>query len=73
MQLQVGWVMLAAQGGLVLVEDAEDHSVHDQPAVFEEEGEEPLHLVQGDDLREESHDPVLAQDEDCDFFVLQVR
>ena len=37
-----------------------------------EESEEALHLVKGDHLGEQSHDPVLAEDEDIDLAVLEM-
>ena len=60
-QLERGRVVLRAQYSLLLLEDTQDEPVDDQPAVLPKEQEEPLHLAQRDDLREERRDPVDAQ------------
>ena len=57
----------------MLLEDAEDHAIDYQPAVLPEEREEALHLVQRDDLGEQGHNPVLAEDEYFHFFISKVR
>ena len=51
---------------LVFLKDAEDHAVDDEPVIFPEENKESLYLVEGNHLGEESHDPILAQDEHID-------
>ena len=56
----------------MLLEDAEDHPVDDQPAVLPEKRKEALHLIKWNDLREERHDPVLTQDKHFDLSVCQV-
>ena len=72
-ELQGRRVVFSAEHRLVLLEDAEDHAIDDQPAVLPEEREEALHLVQRDNLGEQGHNPVLAEDENFHFFISKVR
>lgn len=73
MQLEHGCVVFAAESLFLLLEDAEDHPVDDQPAVLPEEREEPLNLVERDHLREQRHYPILAQNEHFDLSVGEMR
>ena len=72
MHLQGCWVIFSQKSLLILLEDAQHHSIDDEPAVLPEQGKEALHLVEWDHLREQCHDPILAQDEHLNFLVIEV-
>ena len=56
----------------MLLEDAQDQAIDHQPAFLPEQSEEALNLVQGYHLSEESHYPVLTQDEHLDILLSEV-
>ena len=56
----------------MLLEQTENQSVDDQPAVSPEQAEEALHLIERDDLSEEAHYPVLAEYHNIDVTVFKV-
>ena len=61
------FIFIAKHPHFVFTEDAEDQSVHDQPAVFPEQAEEALYLIQGNDRSKDTHDPSLAYHQYVDF------
>ena len=50
----------------LLKEYAENESIYYKPAVAPEETEQPLNLVERDDLSKNAHDPILAEYHDID-------
>ena len=56
----------------MLLEDTEDHTIDYQPAIFPQEREEALNLVQRDNLGEQGHNPILTEDEDFHLFICKV-
>lgn len=65
-------IVFTTECSLIILEDDKDEAVDHKPAVLPEERKESLDLVKRNHLREQSHDPILAQDEYLNALLLEM-
>ena len=70
--LYLDFSLVIEQGIPVLLKDAKNQSVDDEPAISPEQAEETLYLVEWNNLCEKTHDPILAEYHDFDVEIFEV-